>query len=220
MKKGFVYFFLLYISVSLLGCSEDSDYLLNSPPRVLPSELYIRFVRPDGGNCLDELGITPQIIKTEYYNYPVNDNGEMNVVISKEQNGMNITPSHVVREYLLSKPDSSTGIIAHSEQEEMLMRISWEDFLGNEVFPEAYDDAYIIKLKSAKIFGNKQEHTIRWSFHVNEGRYNFQVNKCEVDGANHPLQDDLYMNYHSKAFKDKLPVWEMRITGFINMVVE
>ena len=85
MKKGLVYIFLFSISMLFPGCSDEPDDLLNSPPRVRPAELYIRVIGPDGTNRLDELGITPQTVVKKYYNYPIEDNGEMNVVISKER---------------------------------------------------------------------------------------------------------------------------------------
>lgn len=221
MKKGLVYIFLFSISMLFPGCSDEPDDLLNSPPRVRPAELYIRVIGPDGTNRLDELGITPQtVVKKYYYNYPIEDNGEMNVVISKERDDVILKPSDIWWEYLLSEPGSSAANIALSEQEEMLMLVSWTDFFGDERFQESYDDAYIIKLKSAKIFGNEQEHTIRWDFHVDEGRYNFQATKCEVDGVNHPLSDDLYMNYIKQELGERLRPWDMRITGFITLVVD
>ena len=222
MLKGITpYFFPVLLSVLLLGCSkdDDGDVILNRT--YWPSsEMYVRFVFTDGTNVLDAIGVEPQIFTSSYYNYPTDDPAELKIEIMNVRSGIRTTPNY---KYVRSEPGNIYWELAHSETEEMLLFINWGNPDGNKKPVESYDDATIIKLKSKKIFGNNEEHIIKWYFHIYEGKRYFGVYKCDVDGENHPLDEDVYMLSQKEltAGEDiqeyELPRWQLRIMGFVNM---
>ncbi len=220
---------LLLAALIMTGCSkdDDNDVILNRT--YWPSsEMYVRFVYTDGTNVLDAIGITPQNFSESYYNYPSNDLGELSIEIRNERSGKKAKPSQISKSYVCSKRGFTCWDIAQSETEEMLLHIAWGNPDGDMKPAESYDDATIIKLKSKKVFGNDEEHVVKWFFHIYKGKKYYGVYKCEVDGEPHPLEEDLYMRYQKDWLENidyegrdyELPRWQLQITGFINLVVE
>lgn len=80
------------------------------------------------------------------------------------------------------------------DKDEAMLYLSWNDYKITCTYhrEESYDEAYRVDIRSPKIFGNEDEHTIKWYVKVNGGTYD--AYRCEVDGKDVDLSQDILYN--------------------------
>ncbi len=203
--------FALLIATGFSGCSKDEDSgEVNNSDDILSGfetcELYVRFSLPDGTNALELIGKDSQDITEYVYNHSAYYIGNLNVEIYNERSGKKVTPSEIEKQFVLDN-SNSTGL----SNQGIMLRLSWDNPDGNDIPQESYNDATIIKLNSVNVFGDEEDHIIKWYFHILEGKPYYDIYKCEVDGVEYPIEDD--------------PLWKEtpshnRIHNFISMEVE
>ena len=197
--------------------SDDVDNGIDEQSRFPTCEMYVRFILPDGTNVLELTGNSSQSIVEDYYNFSNYYIGSLNVEIYNERSGKKLTSSDIGKRFVQWKDDGDTG----SLHQEMMLRLSWDNPDGNDVPHESYDEATIIKMNSANIFGDEENHFVKWYFHIHEGKAYYDVYKCEVDGVEVPITDDLLVDEtpESKSVQ-RFVTMEVKldnsISGFLN----
>ena len=176
-----ILFTTLIISL-FLACSND-----NETDSVTPAfhQTYLRFVSPSGTNVLDSLhllenGLTMKEIDDDLFSVSINRNSDSQSVDNRE-----------MRKYLFwASPQTDTNF----KKEETLVQLDWCDFniWDMEKHPQNYHEIYKIIMRSPKIFGNKELHSINW--YVNVSGRAYDAYKCELDGQEISLENDPFYN--------------------------
>ena len=185
----------MFAAILLTGCSDNNEG--EDSMDIPPGYMYVRFVSPVGTNVLDSLGVTD--LENPTYT-PVPDEGILSVEVFKENSGISIKKGYYA-EYRVESPTRDIGNIIGADTPETLLYVHWTDSDLSEPSTYDYDDAYIVKLKSQAIFQDNEDHFVKWFVHIYKGKRYYYVYKCEVDGVDHPLEDDVIWQY-----KDKLRI--------------
>ena len=176
-------------------------------------EMYVRFILPDGTNVLELTGNSGQVFVEDYYNYSNYYIGNLNVEIYNERSGKKLTSSDIGKRFVKWKDIGDTGSLLCQE---MMLRLSWGNPDGNDVPHESYDDATIIKMNSANIFGDEEDHFVKWYFHIHKGKAYYDVYKCEVDGVEVPTTDEMPEVKIVQRFVTMEVKLDNSISGFLN----
>ena len=185
MKKTKVVLWTIILLPFLISCSSEEVGEDNASPAICTS--YVRFVSPTGKNILDSLKVlNPYERKTADF-----DSDLMDITVIRKSDNESLW----LRKNLFYACEQ-TG--TEYEQEETVVELYWTDFMvmNIEKRPLNYNDVYEVQMKSPKIFGNNNVHTMRWYIAVT-GRAH-DAYKCEVDGQEVPLTDD---PFYKQQFK-------------------
>lgn len=168
--------FILLIFFSCVSC-EFYDHRSTPPAHNIT---FLRFVSPSGTNVLDSLHILESDgnIKME----KIDDDELISICGDRSSDGNALELS----KYLFYAT-SQAG--AEFEKEETLLKIEWTDF---DIF-DVEKQVYTIALKSKKVFGDDDTHYLKWYVNV-FGRGEYDAYKCEIDGQNVSLANDLLYN--------------------------
>jgi hypothetical protein len=173
--------FTTLIMSLFFACSND-----NEGDSVTPAyhQTYLRFVSPSGTNVLDSLhllenGLTKKVIDDDLFS----------VSINRSSDGQSMD-SHMSKYLFLASPRTDTIF----KKDETLVRLDWNDFniWDLEKRPQIYHEIYKISMRSPKIFGNKEQHSMNWYANV-VGR-TYDAYKCELDGQEISLENDPFYN--------------------------
>jgi len=176
MQVKLNFLFLLLLLSSCMACNntiEDS-----TPPA--HNVTFLRFVSPSGTNVLDSLHILESDgnIKME----KIDDDELISICGDRSSDRKALELS----KYLFYAT-SQAG--AEFKYEETLLKIEWTDF---DIF-DVEKQVYTIAMKSKKVFGDDDTHYLKWYVNV-FGRGEYDAYKCEIDGQNVSLANDLLYN--------------------------
>ena len=175
---------LLAFPSMFISCDDEknsSDYVnINS------FKFYLKFESAIGTNLVDSVKFKELDYTKSYEPLDSLKDGLVEVSIFRSSDGTEFDSS--VRRIAWFRPLASSVISSSDINQELasagtLLEIGWADFLSSNIDwnrPENYDETYIIKVKSPKIFGNDKEHTIKWFVHIKKSTYD--AFKCEIDG--------------------------------------
>ncbi|MBR5728876.1 MAG: hypothetical protein IKX61_01525 [Prevotella sp.] len=170
----------------LWACSSEEVGGDNATPAIGTS--YVRFVSSAGTNMLDSLKvIDPEVRLTANF-----ESDLLDVTVIRKSDDEILW----LRKNLLYACEQ-TGL--DFKCNETIIYLYWTDFMvwDIEKRPWYYKDVYEVQMKSPKIFGNNDVHTIRWYITVT-GRVH-DAYKCEVDGEEISLEDDPFYKQQFKS---------------------
>ena len=191
------FLFLVLMLPILWACSSEEVGEDNASPAICTS--YVRFVSPTGKNILDSLKVlNPNERKTADF-----DSNLMEITVIRKSDN---EPLWLRKNLFYACEQTGTEF----EQDETVVGLYWTDFMvmNIEKRPLNYNDVYEVQMKSPKIFGNNDVHTIRWYIAVT-GRAH-DAYKCEVDGQEVPLTDDPF-------YKQQYKMGHHGVAGFITV---
>ena len=217
MKRMFLVLPVMALASMLLlvSCSGDEpggqDYKF-----VDGSNIYLHFVNANGTNAADYVRLEKEVTdSTVMYIYlPIEEEGSIQIRCTRESDGFQYEFGKRLAPYSRVELTGEAGWVNFSTPgcyEEFveagtLLWIKWADFLVSEPddpdWPrqENYDDVYTFSIKSLKIFGNDEEHTIKWFAHIKRNR--FDAYRCKVDGEDFDFKSDrLYREYYNDDYK-------------------
>lgn len=217
MKRMFLVLpVMTFVSVLLLAsCSGDEPG--GQDAKFLDDcQIFVHFVNEDGTNAADYIKLEKEVTdSTESYIYlPIEEEGSIQIRCTRESDGLQydfakrLAPQ--TRIELTGEAgwvnNSTPGCYEEFVEAGTLLWIQWADFLVAEPddpdWPrqENYDDVYTFSIKSQKIFGNDEEHTIKWYAHIKRNR--FDAYRCKVDGEGFDFKSDrLYREYYNDDYK-------------------
>ena len=199
----------------LVSCSGDEpggqDYKF-----VDGSNIYLHFVNANGTNAANYVRLEKEVTdSTVMYIYlPIEEEGSIQIRCTRESDGFQYEFGKRLAPYSRVELTGEAGWVNFSTPgcyEEFveagtLLWIKWADFLVSEPddpdWPrqENYDDVYTFSIRGKKIFGNDEEHTIKWFAHIKRNR--FDAYRCEVDGEDFDFKSDrLYREYYNNDYK-------------------
>lgn len=173
---NFKSFIILIFVCTFFSCNNYND---DSKAPVL-HETYLRFVSPKGTNVLDSI----KVLEKGKYIEEVNSNI---ISIKGKRLSRNTSLENFKKSWLYNS-------VIENETTLVLEWIDW-DIIDAENRQKRYEEIYEIKMKSRKIFGNDDIHTLKWYLDVNNGSYD--AYKCEFDGQTLELDND---KYHKETF--------------------
>lgn len=196
MRK-FIYSILAVFSVSLflVGCdnnNEEKTYTYFDQFMV-----YVKFVSPVGTNVVDSLGFLKNTEREEPFNPATDENIRVTCVRDSDGKPLNFWEPYWTHYFLVEED------WAHDNElkDGTLMRLFWSDDLiecPENAPSESYDQSYTVSFRSKKIFGDDNEHFIKWYVHVTGNRY--VSYKCEIDGEEYAYKESSrYQHYHSRS---------------------
>ena len=197
MKKIKVVLWTIILFPFLISCSSEEVGEDNASPAIGTS--YVRFVSPTGKNILDSLNVlNPYERKTVDF-----DSDLMDITVIRKSDN---EPLWLRKNLFYACEQTGTEF----EQDETVVELYWTDFMvmNIEKRPLNYNDVYEVQMKSPKIFGNNNVHTIKWYISVT-GRAH-DAYKCEVDGQEVPLTDDPF-------YKQQFKMGHHGVAGFITV---
>ena len=217
MKRMFLVLpVMTFVSVLLLAsCSGDEPG--GQDAKFLDDcQIFVHFVNEDGTNAADYIKLEKEVTdSTESYIYlPIEKEGSIQIRCTRESDGLQydfakrLAPQ--TRIELTGEAgwvnNSTPGCYEEFVEAGTLLWIKWADFLVSEPddpdWPrqENYDDVYTFSIRGKKIFGNDEEHTIKWFAHIKRNR--FDAYRCEVDGEDFDFKSDrLYREYYNDDYK-------------------
>lgn len=200
MKTNKALLTALFVLVTFLtGCGDNE--IGNDATNPFQASTYIRILSPNGTNVLDDISIFPKETTHGFMVVPKDD--VLNISVSKE-NSENVIKTWGAEYHLVTSEWAEYNMLNLSKDETILY-VTWSDFdftnNESEWNRSTYDDAYVVKLKSQKIFNDDNERTIKMFYHVKRGEHFIRVYKCEVDGVEHSLENDVIRLY--KLEEDK-----------------
>ena len=197
MKKTKVVLWTIILLPFLISCSSEEVGEDNMTPAI--GRTYVRFVSPTGKNILDSLKVlNPDERKTADF-----DSNLMEITVIRKSDN---EPLWLRKNLFYACEQTGTEY----EQDETVVELYWTDFMvmNIEKRPLNYNDVYEVQMKSPKIFGNNNVHTMRWYIAVT-GRAH-DAYKCEVDGQEVPLTDDPF-------YKQQFKMGHHGVAGFITV---
>ena len=197
MKKIKVVLWTIILFPFLISCSSEEVGEDNASPAIGTS--YVRFVSPTGKNILDSLKVlNPYERKTAEF-----DSDLMDITVIRKSDN---EPLWLRKNLFYACEQTGTEF----DQDETVIELYWTDFMvmNIEKRPLNYNDVYEVQMKSPKIFGNNNFHTIKWYISVT-GRAH-DAYKCEVDGQEVPLADDPF-------YKQQFKMGHHGVAGFITV---
>lgn len=217
MKRMFLVLPVMALASMLLlvSCSGDEpggqDYKF-----VDGSNIYLHFVNANGTNAANYVRLEKEVTdSTVMYIYlPIEEEGSIQIRCTRESDGFQYEFGKRLAPYSRVELTGEAGWVNFSTPgcyEEFveagtLLWIKWADFLVSEPddpdWPrqENYDDVYTFSIRGKKIFGNDEEHTIKWFAHIKRNR--FDAYRCEVDGEDFDFKSDrLYREYYNDDYK-------------------
>lgn len=217
MKRMFLVLPVMALASMLLlvSCSGDEpggqDYKF-----VDGSDIYLHFVKANGANAADYVKLEKEVTDStvSYIYLPIEEEGSVQIRCTRESDGLQYEFARRLAPQTRIELTGEAGWVNFSTPgcyEEFveagtLLWIKWADFLVSEPddpdWPrqENYDDVYTFSIKSQKIFGNDEEHTIKWYAHIKRNR--FDAYRCEVDGEEFDFKSDrLYREYYNDDYK-------------------
>ncbi len=200
MKKSNIILKLLLATMllpTIASCDKENNG--SDAVNVDGFEILVRFESPIGTNILDSLGV-------QHMNNSISDYKLDDLVVNwrNKENNLN---------YHWSKPElawfktedwagSSNPNFSFKGIGTVLDMTLTDINISDRDSPKA-DEEYTITLKSKKIFGNDDPHTIKYYVHINGGGCGYAAKKCEVDGKTYPIIGP-FSNLH--------PQWGMQLT--------
>ncbi len=187
--------------ICFASCSkEESSEYLAAPEH----ELFIRFVSPTGTNILDSLGIGGELYsQADLKDIQVKcittwNDAEMNILHFAWRT---IPKDYHWKGYGYDDGKAGLGILT----EGTALYISWGDLrlITDDSRPKNYETSYVITLKSLKVFGSDETHTIKWDVRVT-GK-SWDAYRCEVDGKEYSVVGDAVYDFWSLYYGDELP---------------
>ena len=217
MKRMFLVLPVMALASMLLlvSCSGDEpggqDYKF-----VDGSDIYLHFVKANGANAADYVKLEKEVTDStvSYIYLPIEEEGSVQIRCTRESDGLQYEFARRLAPQTRIELTGEAGWVNYSTPDcyevfveaGTLLWIQWADFLVAEPddpdWPrqENYDDVYTFSIKSQKIFGNDEEHTIKWFVHIKGNR--FDAYRCEVDGEEFDFKSDrLYREYYNDDYK-------------------
>ena len=183
MKKTLAW---VAIALMMAGCSSSENGGENGGEYMTPSfnYTYIRFVSPSGTNILDSLAV----METKKFRIETDDKL---ITISGIANIDNKPLKMETYWWYISPSTDFCPEEAEWPRDETLLQLYWVDFntWDIEKRPYEYTEIYKIDMRSPVLFGDEETHTLRWYVNIVGRRYD--AFKCEVDGQEVSLEDDI-----------------------------
>ena len=197
--------------LSLVSCSDSNDEPGGGDGLALAEfNIFVHFLKEDGTNAADYVKLEKVVTdSTENYIYlPIEEEGSVQALCTRESDGLQCELSKDAGQI----SSGHAGWVNYSTldwHEELvnagtLLWLGWVDFLTafpddpDYNRPDNYDEAYTIVIRSQKLFGNDEEHTIKWFVHV---KWNIvDAYRCEVDGDEFDFMNE---PYYKKYFHEE-----------------
>lgn len=174
-----------FIIPLLFSCNSD-----NEEETAVPScHTFVRFVSTSGTNVLDSLKVLP---KNE--GIQVDSATSRLMTINVNRSSDNSSLELIGKHWLFTSKESDVNL----PKDETLLSLEWHDFKATDTENRVkrYDEVYEAKMKSPKIFGDNQTHTLRWYAHIS-GK-TFDAYKCEVDDKEVELANDPFYKQQTR----------------------
>jgi hypothetical protein len=169
----------------LLSCNNE----IENQPAPAQCHTYVRFVSPSGTNVLDSLNVMP---KNEGIQLDSATTQLMTINVNRSSD--NVALTLIGKHWLFTSTESDVNL----PKDETILELVWHDFKASDTENRArkYDEVYEARMKSPKIFGDDQTHTLRWYARISGTTYD--AYKCEIDGREAELANDPFYKEQTK----------------------
>lgn len=152
---------------------------------------YLRFVSSSGINILDSLNGLSGIVNSDTVKrwFDVDDD-LLEVSVMRESDGYHFKPLDIMKSAHYC--DANTFL----PNAGYVINLRYSDFRAFCYYerPENYDEVYCASMRSLKLFGDDNIHTLKWYVQY-RGKYH-NAYKCELDDQEIPLDTDSLYNRH------------------------